>query len=382
MTTHFFSIALILLILTGYGCSSKVADDRQDKEEQLAEYRTELGDLQKKITELEKELSATAEKGLVNVSLTKVKEQPFEHFIEVLGTVQSDQNLLVSPETSGNITEILVKEGDRVNKGAVLARLNTDALDRSVQEMEVNLDLANTMFERQELLWNQSIGSEVQYLQAKSNKETLERRLEGLRAQQAMAVITAPVSGIVDDLLQRKGEMASPAVPFARIVNLDKIYITGDVAEVYLNKIEEGDSVLIDFPVLNLSIPETITRTSSVLDADSRTFRIRVDMMNRNQKILPNLMAVFKLQTYHRPNAIVVPSILIKKDFDGAFLFVADSNSNGDSQEVARKRYIQSTINDNNQTVIDSGLKPGDRIITEGYAQVTDGALLNISEVN
>lgn len=380
MTTHFLSIALILSVLAGYGCSSKVADDRQDKEEQLAEYRSEMGDLQKKITELEKELSATAEKGLVNVSLTKVKEQPFEHFIEVLGTVQSDQNLLVSPETAGNITEILVKEGDRVNKGAVLARLNTDALDRSVQELEVNLDLAKTMFERQELLWNQSIGSEVQYLQAKSNKETLERRLEGLRAQQAMAVISAPVSGIVDDLLQRKGEMASPTLPFARIVNLDKVYITGDVAEVYLNKIKEGDSVLIDIPVLNLTIPEVISRTSSVLDADSRTFRIRVDMMNRNQKILPNLMAVFRLQTYYRPNALVVPSILVKKDFDGAFLFVADNN--GDNQDVARKRYIKSTINDNNQTVIDSGLKPGDRIITEGYAQVTDGALLNISEVN
>lgn len=380
MTTHFLSIALILFALAGFGCSSKVADDRQEKEEQLAEYRSELGDLQKKITELERELSATAEKGLVNVSLTKVIEQPFEHFIEVLGTVQSDQNLVVSPESSGNIMEILVKEGDRVSKGAVLARLNTDALDRSVQEMQVNLDLAKTMFERQELLWNQSIGSEVQYLQAKSNKESLERRLEGLRAQQAMAVITAPVSGIVDDLLQRKGEMASPAIPFARIVNLDKIYITGDVAEVYLNKISQGDSVLIQFPVLNLTIPEVISRTSSVLDADSRTFRIRVDMMNRNQKILPNLMAVFKLQTYHRPNAMVVPSILIKKDFNGAFLFVADINE--DNKEVARKRYIESTINDNNQTVIDSGLKPGDRIITEGYAQVTDGALLNISEVN
>jgi RND family efflux transporter MFP subunit len=195
-----------------------------------------------------------------------------------------------------------------------------------------------------------------------------------------MAVITAPVSGIVDDLLQRKGEMASPAIPFARIVNLDKIYITGDVAEVYLNKIEKGDSVLVDFPVLNLTVPEVITRTASVLDADSRTFRIRVDMMNRNQKILPNLMAVFKLQTYQRPNAIVVPSILIKKDFEGAFLFVADTDD--DNQEVARKRYIISTINDNNQTVIDSGLNAGDRIITEGYAQVTDGSLLNISEVN
>jgi membrane fusion protein (multidrug efflux system) len=116
------------------------------------------------------------------------------------------------------------------------------------------------------------------------------------------------------------------------------------------------------------------------LDADSRTFRIRVDMMNNNHKILPNLMAVFKLQTYQRSNAIVVPSILLKKDFDGEFLFVASTNDV--NKEIARKRYIISTINDNNRTVVDSGLRPGDRIITEGFAQVTDGALLNISEVN
>jgi RND family efflux transporter MFP subunit len=380
MTTKNLSIALIFLAVAGFGCSSKVADERQDKEEQLAEYRSEMDDLQKKISDLESELLATAEKGVVNVSLTTVREERFEHFIEVLGSVQSDQNLVVSPETSGNILEILVKEGDRVNKGAVLARINTDALDRSIQEMEVNLELAKTMFERQELLWNQSIGSEVQYLQAKSNKETLERRLEGLRAQQAMAVITAPVSGVVDDLLQRKGEMATPGIPFARIVNLDQIYITGDVAEVYLGKISKGDSVLVNFPVLDLTIPEVVTRTSSVLDSDSRTFRIRVDMLNKNQQILPNLMAVFKLQTYDRPNAIVVPSILVKKDFDGAFLFVADTND--DNIQVARKRYIKSSINDNNKTVIDSGLEPGDRIITEGFAQVADGSLLNISEVN
>jgi membrane fusion protein, multidrug efflux system len=380
MTTRFVLIALILLALASFGCSSKVANDRQDKEEQLAAYQSEMEALQKKISELESELSDKGEKGQVNVSLTTVEEQRFENFIEVLGTVQSDQNLMVSPESSGNILEILVKEGDRVNKGAVLARLNTDALDRSIQELEVNLDLAKTMFERQELLWNQSIGSEVQYLQAKSEKESLERKLEGLKAQRAMSVITSPVSGVVDHLLQRKGEMAAPATPFARIVNLDQVYIIGDVAEVYLNKIEEGDSVQIEFPVLDLTVPEVITRTSSVLDADSRTFRIRVDMQNKNQKILPNLMAVFKLQTYERPNAIVVPSILVKKDFEGDFLFVAESNE--ENKEVARKRYIVSTINDNNQTVIDSGLKPGDRIITEGYAQVTDGALLNISEVN
>jgi membrane fusion protein, multidrug efflux system len=374
---------LILLMITGtaflHSCSSRVADDRKDKETQLAEYRKQMEEIRQEIVRLESELADDSQRGLVNVETSPVSTMKFEHYIDVLGRVQSDQNLLVSPESAGNIVEILVKEGQKVSKGQILARLNTSSLDRSIQEAEINLELATTLFERQELLWKQNIGSEVQYLQAKTNKESLERRLQSLKAQQSMSAITSPVNGVVDNLIQKQGEMASPATPFARIVNLDRVYITADVAETYLNKINNGDSIQISFPVLNTVRNATINRSSSVIDPDSRTFRIRVDMNNQDNQILPNLMAVLKLRTYKNPSAIVVPSILIKRDITGDFLFVADAQ---DGNVKARKRYIVRGLNDNNNTIVESGLNPGDKIITEGYAMVVDGAFLNVTNVN
>lgn len=365
-------------MISGYlflsACGSRVADENWEKADQLAEYKVQMEDLRKKIAQLERELNIVDNKSTVNVEITPVVKTNFEHFVDVMGRVQSDQNLLVSPESAGNIVEILVKEGDRVNKGQVLARLNTDALDRSIQELEVNLELANTLFERQDLLWKQNIGSEVQYLQAKSNKESLERRLEGLKAQRAMAVITSPVTGVVDDLIQKRGEMAGPATPFARIVNLDKVYITADVSEIYLNQVRHGDSIQVYFPVLDLTRNAIIARTSSVLDPDSRTFRIRIELDNTRNQIRPNLMAVLKLRTYQNQEAVVVPSILIKRDFVGDFLFVAEEDN---GRTVARKRYIERGLNDNNNTVVYSGLNSGDGIITLGYGQVVDGTVLN-----
>lgn len=375
MKSHNLSLITITIAAITFSCSPKTAEDAKNKEELLAEYRVQANQIQQKITVLEKELTNGSAQGAINVTLSPLEPQTFEHFIEVMGLVHSDKNLLISPETSGNLVEILIKEGDKVQKGQVLARLNTNALERTIQEMGVNLGLVNTLYERQAKLWADNIGSEVQYLQAKSNKETLERRLESLKAQKELSVITSPINGVIDKLLQKQGEMASPVQPFARVVNLNQVYVTGEVAEVYLNKIKKGDQVEVQFPVLDLTRHERISRTASVLDADSRTFSLRIDMSNNNHQILPNLMAVIKLRTFIKNEALVVPSILIKKDFDGEFLFVADTSNN---KMVARKRYIHTSVNDNNRTLIDSGLQAGDRIITEGFAQVSDGSLLKV----
>ncbi|MGQ1945562.1 efflux RND transporter periplasmic adaptor subunit [Geofilum sp. OHC36d9] len=376
MKRYYLSLIIITIAAFTYSCSQKADEDKNNKKELLGEYRVQANQLQQKIAVLEKELANSSAQGAINVTLSPLKPETFEHFIEVMGLVHSDKNLLISPETTGNIVEILIKEGDKVKKGQVLARLNTDALDRSIQEMEVNLELVNTLYERQAKLWADNIGSEVQYLQAKSNKETLEKRLESLKAQKSLSVITSPINGVIDDLMQKQGEMASSVQPFARVVNLDQVYVTGEVAEVYLNKIKKGDQVQVQFPVLDLTRHERISRTASVLDPDSRTFSLRIDMNNNSHQILPNLMAVIKLRTFIKNEALVVPSILVKKDFDGEFLFVAETNNN--EQMVARKRYIQTSVNDNNRTLIDSGLQAGDRIITEGFAQVSDGSLLKV----
>ena len=311
--------------------------------------------------------------GIVNVTLKPVGVTSFKHYVDVTGNVNADKNILVSPEVGGNIISINVSEGDQVKKGQVLGRLNAEMIERSIREVRINHDLAVTTYNRRKNLWDQNIGSEMEYLQAKSNKEALEQKLEALKVQLDMAVIKSPINGVVDEIILREGEMASSQMPFARVVNIDNVYITADVSEMYLPKIHKGDEVNIEFPVLNRSINKSIFRISSVIDPSSRTFRVRVNLKNSDNLIKPNMMAILKLLTYSDESAIVVPSILVKKDFTGEFIFVAEKD--GDKW-VARKRYLKTGIKNNNKTVVVDGLAGDNNIIVKGYAQVVDGSVI------
>ena len=359
------SIALLVILVS---CAS---NDKKAKEEQLNEYKTELSRLKKEISKLEKELMDESGQGVVKVTLKPVGITSFKHYVDVTGNVSADKNILISPETAGNIISIDVSEGDHVRKGQVLGRLNTEMIERSIEEVQINYNLAVTTYKRRKNLWDQNIGSEMEYLQAKSTKEALEQKFEALKAQLAMAVIKAPVNGVIDDIIMRQGEMASPQKPFARIVNIDNVYITADVSEMYLPKIHKDDEVNIEFPVLQRSIKKSIFRISSVIDPSSRTFRVRVNLKNDDNLIKPNMMAVLKLLTYSDDSAIVVPSILVKKDFTGEFIFIAEKE--GDKW-IARKRYLETGIKNNNKTVVTDGLTGDDKIIVKGYAQVVDGS--------
>jgi RND family efflux transporter MFP subunit len=371
-------ISLVALIMLVWGCGAdNPADEREIKEQQLEDYRSELNELKEKIANLEAELGKNMPTNLVNVEAQELKPVLFEQFIEAVGSVSTDQNIIVSPEASGVIRSIEIKEGDNVKEGQILALLNTESIEQSIEEVRVNLQLASTLYERRKNLWEQNIGSEVEFLQAESSMRALQKKLQGLEAQLDMAVIKAPINGVIDHLMQRQGEMAGSIIPFARIVNLDKVYITADVSEEYLNKINAGDSVSINFPVLGLSKKARVFRTSAVIDPDSRTFSVRVNLNNRDLSLQPNLMGEMKMRIARIPDALVVPSLLIKKDFKGEFVFIAIDSENGYS--VAQKRYINTSIKDNNNTVVTKGLEQGQKIITKGFAQVTDGTPLNIN---
>ncbi len=367
-------IALALIVLVMAACSAKTASNKAEKEEELKTYKKELSDLKKKIAKLEEELVDDSGIGAVGVVITPIEYQLYEHFVDVTGKVEADKNILVSPEAAGKIIAIDVKEGDRVKKGQVLARLNTEMIERSLDEIKINLQLASTTFDRQANLWNQNIGSEMEYLQAKSQKESLEQKLEGLQAQLDMAHLRAPINGVVDDIIQRQGEMAGPQMPFARLVNIDQVYVSADISEMYLQKVKAGDKVQLDFPVLNTTMDAKVYRTSSVIDADSRTFSVRINLNNASGDIKPNMLTVLKLRTFAAENAIVVPSILVKKDFTGEFVFIA---SEKEGKMVAKKQYITSGIKDNNNTLVTDGLNVADKLITRGYAQVVDGSVIS-----
>lgn len=371
----FFFIASIIVLT--WGCDAEnPADEKQMKKEKLEEYNSQMNELKKKIADLKAEIGPDIPHNKVNVEVSELKPSLYEQFIEAIGNVSTDQNIIVSPETGGIIESIHISEGDEVHKGQILARIKTESLRQSIEEAKINLELASNLYNRRKNLWEQNIGSEVEYLQAKANMNSLEKKLDNLQAQIDMSVIKAPIDGVVDDLMQNQGEMAGPATPFVRLVNLETVYITTNVSEKYLNSINPGDSVAVYFPVPDIEKKGTIFRKSAVIDADSRTFEIRVNLKNKENTLRPNLMGEMKMRISKIPDALVVPSLLVKKDFKGDFIFVATKNQN--NLKVAEKKYITTSIRDNNQTVVSEGLQPGDQIITSGFAQVTDGTPLNI----
>ena len=371
LTNHLVAVVMAVAIVS---CSSGNAgnDDEKSKQAQLTEYKQQAHDLKQKIDELEKEVKANSRLEYAEVVLSDIKSQKFEHFIEVTGRVEADEEVDISAESSGQILEIKVTEGQQVSKGTVLATMNTAPIDRTIEEVEVNLQMANTTFERQKNLWGQNIGSEMQYLQAKSNKEALEKQLENLRSQKDMSIIKAPLDGIIDIIYQKKGQIANPQTPFAKLVNISKVKVYADVAEPYLTKIKKGDEVLVSFPAIGVSSVTNIQMIGNYINPNNRTFRVRLDLPNKGNAIKPNLDAVVKIRDYAADDAVVVPSLLIKEDFKGKYTFIAQSSDN--DRLIAKKVYVKTGVSDNNMTEVREGLAPGMKIISSGFSQVVDGS--------
>ncbi|PIF06605.1 MAG: efflux transporter periplasmic adaptor subunit [Draconibacterium sp.] len=367
-----YLITIILVALVIVSCQNQ-KDDVEVKRNQLQKYKQQVHNLNEKIKALESEIKGSEEAKVVNVKVTNLQPITFEHFVEVNGEVEAENNVDVSPEASGIIKEIYVTEGQWVNSGALMAKLNTDVLQRSIEEIEIQLSLATTNYKRLKTLWEQNIGSEMQLLQAKNNKESLEKKIESLQSQIAMAKIKSPISGIVDDVYQEKGNIASPQVPFAKVVNLKQLKIYGNVSESYLTKVHTGDKVIVSFPAIDRKMEATIRQIGNTIDPNNRTFRIRLNINNPDRLIKPNLIAVIRIRDYKAENAIVVPSLLIKQNFKGNYTYIIDKE-NGKS--VAKRVYVTTGVTDNNMTEITKGLQPGDKIISEGFNQIADGSIV------
>ena len=310
------------------------------------------------------------------VSVIDLKVRPFHHYFQVSGTVNVVEQAYISPEINGQIKEVLVEEGDDVIKGQLLAKLNTSITENTIEEVKTQLKLANTLFEKQEQLWNKNIGSEVQYLQAKNNMEALQAKLKTLEAQLNMAYIKSPIDGIVDLINIEVGELAMPGFQLMQIVNLDKMKIFAEVSEKYLPVIKKGDIVDIrfpSFPDIDLRVP--VSRTGNIVNPGNRTFPVELRIDNIDGKLKPNILSLLTFLDYHKEDALVVPSIIIKKDIRGEYIYVAKEF---EGKTLARKVYIITGRSYNDETLVVSGLNAGDKVIFEGYSLVTDGSEVNI----
>ena len=352
-------------------CSNTNVGDEESKRKELQEYKNQVSELEAKINVLESELKSTnEEEKLVKVSVTELDSQLFEHFIEVTGKVEADLDVNVSPESVGVIDSIFVVEGQRVSKNQVLGKLNTNALERNLDDLKIQLALAETNFRRQKNLWDQNIGSEMQFLEAKTNMESLEKRIDGIIAQMKMAQITSPVDGAVDIVHQKEGEIGGPQIPFAKVLNISTIKIYADVSESYLTKVKKGERVKIYFPALDREVVAPISQIGNTIDPNNRTFRIRINMRNPDGMIKPNLVSVIQIRDYVSENALVIPSLFIKQDFNGSYIFVAENSSGA---QRAAKVYVEPGKTNNNQTEITGGLEAGMKIISEGHSQISNG---------
>ena len=369
-----FIIAGLIPLL--FACSSKNADKNKDEAEQLKEYKTELKVLRGKISKLESKIYKSDKKEIaINVNVEKLHVSKFEHFIQITGNVEADKNITIQPETSGNIISIDIKEGQYVKQGDVIAQLNFTTLQNNIDELKAKLALSKTLFNRQERLWNQKIGSEVEFLTAKSNLQAQKSRLNSLEAQKDLAIIRAPFNGVIDKIYQKKGEMASPSVPLAQLVNINRVYVEGDVSETYLTSIKAGGNAELEFPAINYKTQAPIYRTSNIIDPANRSFKVRINLRNPGQLIKPNLISIITIRDFVQNKALVVPSIIIKKDFKGNYLYIAAKKG---EKMLAKKVYVNVSKTHNNSSMIESGLKLGDLIITEGASQVVNGTFINI----
>lgn len=365
------SVLVVAAILAG--CSAA-----EDKTATLEKLKVQQAKLTKDISTLEKELALSnpesikvKSKEVVTVELAPRK---FDQYVQTQGSVESTDNIMVSAKSMGVLTQVFAREGDAVVKGQTLAQIDNTLTLRGIEEVKSSLELVNTVYERQKNLWDQKIGTEVQYLQAKNNKESLERRLATLNEQLDMSKIKSPITGTVDQVNVKIGENAAPGMPAFRVVNGNDLRVSAKVSEAYLSTVKKGNRALISFSDYSKKIEAPVTFVGRNIDQLSRSFTIEVKLPASNE-LRPNMTAVLKVIFSSIPSALCVP-VNVVQDINGEkIVYVAESDG---KQMVARKKVVLIDGVYDNFAQVTSGLKVGDKIITVGYQGLNDGELIKI----
>ena len=316
------------------------------------------------------------------VTAFQVKTINFNHFLELQGSVATKQNLILYPEFSGLLTKVYVKEGQKVSKGQLLATIDDGGLSEQVAQMEVQLSLAKTTFERQKRLWEQKIGSEIEFLQAKATYEGQENAVNQMKSQLAKTSVRAPFSGIIDDIITEQGTVVGAgASQLLRIVNLDNMYIEAEVPEVYLSRIVPGKTVEVYFPVLGETLNTKVNQVSNFINPSNRTFKITILIKNKEKLIKPNLTAKIKINDYTNEQAVLIPQSIISENSLGEqYIFIAQ-NINKDNEATAKKMIVKTGKTQGDFLEVLEGVASNDIIINEGARNVKDGQNVKILNV-
>jgi len=373
------SLFLVALLFLMASCGN---ENKPKTEQQIISYQRQVTAINKKIDRLQQKLDKKNKNKMittgrkVTVNVRKLQPTVFNHYFDASAEVESVHEAYVSPEVNGQIEKIFVAAGDRVKKGQLLAQLNSDIMKDNIRELKTSLELASYTYTKQKSLWEKHIGSELQYLQAKTNYESLQNKLSTLQTQYKRSFIKSPIDGYVDAIDLKVGEMAIPGQRFFHVVNLGRLYVNAQISEAYLPIIHEGDAVEVRFSAFpSIVLYKKVYRIGKVINKQSRTFKLQLKVNNPQQLLKPNLLAIIRIKDYTNPKAVVVPSFVIREDIQGYFLYVV-TTENG--QKIARKRYVKTGKSFKKKTEVISGLKAGETIITQGYNNVTNGSVLNV----
>lgn len=368
---------LILLTATSLliACSKSNSSDKKAELETLKKQQSELTT---KIAALEAELAKEnpeENQKVKFVSIDTLTTTEFTHYVEVHGQVQADQNVNIIPRAMGPVVKVYAQIGQQVKKGQVLAKIDDAIIRKSLDELYTRLDLVTTVYNKQKNLWDQKIGTEIAYLQAKNNKEALENTIATTKEQLDYTNIKSPIDGVVDQADVKEGEMVAPGGrPAFRVVNFSQLKATAELAESYLNTVNSGDAVVVSFPDLKQEVNTKIDFAANAINPVSRTFKVEVKLSN-NKNYRPNMLSVLKIIDYKASKAITVPMNIIQSDQAGNYVFIV----NNDGTKLVVKKAVV-TVGEIYRGIaeIKSGLNAGDKIITAGYQDLNEGDIVKL----
>ena len=366
------SIIVAALLLTA--CNS---DQLAKKKKELEGLKSGLTATQEKIKKLEEEIakldtSAKVDK-VSEVTTMALAPSIFKTYIEIQGRVDADENVSLSSQMGGMVTKINVKVGQEVSKGQVLAETDASAIYQQISDLQTNLDLSKQVFQKQQNLWNQKIGTDIQFLQAKTTKESLEKKMSLMQEQLRMSKIISPISGTVDAVNIKLAQTIMPGMNAINVVNFSNLKVKADVAESYSQRVKTGNTVLIYFPDINDSLSSKVNYASRAINPLTRTFGVEVLLAN-NKNYHPNMVAKIKINDYqsNKPE-MIVPIRYIQKSNNENFVLVEENG-------VAVKKVITIGKEYNGYAQIISGLIEGDQLIIEGYDLINEGDKITVKK--
>ncbi|HSY60363.1 MAG TPA: efflux RND transporter periplasmic adaptor subunit, partial [Cytophaga sp.] len=337
-----------------------------DKKSELEKLKSEQASLSEKIKTLEEDIektdtTAAAKKKYIVVGFEEIKKKPFTHYLQVQGKIDSDKNVEISSAVGGTVEQVYVVKGQQVQKGALLAKTDGEQILKSIQELDKSLELANQLYDKQKRLWDQQVGTEVQYLQAKNQKESLESKKATLQEQYSKTSIRAPFAGVIDEVFTKEGQMLAPGMAAFRLVNTGDLKLVAAVSESYVSKVKVSQEALVTFPDLNnKEIKSRVKVVGDVIDPVNRTFQVDLDLKQDKNLLKANMISYVKIKDYTNPSVIVIPVNLIQRNNNQSYVYVVDGN-------VAAKRFVTVGQYYENSVEILGGLKEGEKLITIGY---------------